>query len=167
MVKIRFICTSLLILIVTNLNSQSISRSVISIAGISSEGNNGIFSFTTGEPVSGCLMIPTNCVTQGFQQPALRNFFDRNAAQLEINAVEIFPNPVVSDLILLFNIRLAASLTTELYSGSGTLFRTDVNQISESGSIIIEMNAYPSGMYLLHVFTNDKAIDRVFKIEKM
>jgi hypothetical protein len=128
--------------------------------------NSGQLSFTVGEAITGSLFYEVNALTQGFQQPSLLNTLGDNS-NLGLNAIEVFPNPVIKDLTMLFNIRTTKVLRIELFSGSGTIFRSSQCSVSESGSIVVEMENFPAGLYLLHVYSADKLIDRVFKIEKM
>jgi len=167
MVKIGFICTSLLLLINLHSSSQSLIRSVITVTGSTSVENNGIMTYSVGEAITGSLINTENAITQGFQQPSLRNFYDEEAAKLAINAVEVFPNPVINNLTILFNIRTDKVLFANLFSSRGVENINTQYKISESGSIVIEMGKYPAGLYVLHLYSKDKQIDRVFKIEKM
>ncbi len=167
MVKIGFICTSLLLLINLHSSSQSLIRSVITVTGNSSVENNGAMTYSVGEAITGSLINTENAITQGFQQPSLRNFYDEEAAKLAINAVEVFPNPVIDKLTILFNIRYDKILYANLFSSRGTVNINTQYTISESGSIVIEMGKYPAGLYVIHLYSKDKQIDRVFKIEKM
>jgi len=145
---------------------QSLIRSVVSVTGNSSSENNGMLSYSAGEAITGSLISQVNGLTQGFQQPSLLNLneFLNNQG---INAIEAFPNPVLKDLTILFNIRTTKLLSVDLYSISGALFRTEKFSLSESGWIVVEMENYPVGMYLLHVHSTDRLLDRIFKIEKM
>jgi len=167
MVKIGFICTSLLLLINLHSSSQSLIRSVITVTGSTSFENNGTLTYSVGEAVTGSLINAENAITQGFQQPTLRNFYKEEAAKLAINAVEVFPNPVINNLTILFNIRTDKILFANLFSSRGVENINTQYEISESGSIVIEMGKYPAGLYVLHVYSKDRQIDRVFKIEKM
>ncbi len=166
MVKLRFLCFSFLILVALNSTSQSLTRTVISVTGISTISNNGLLSYSAGELITGCLNDPENCLTQGFQQPSMMYFFEENIKK-GINAVEVYPNPVIKDLTILFNARTINLLHIDLYSYEGTLIRSEKNEISETGWIDIEMGNLHSGIYLLHIYSIDKVLDQVFKIEKM
>jgi hypothetical protein len=167
MVKIGFICILLLLLINLHSSSQSLIRSVIIVTGSTSTDNNGTMSYSLGEAVTGSLINTENAITQGFQQPLFRNFYEEEAAKPAINAVEVFPNPVIDNLTILFNIRYDKILYANLFSGRGIMNINSQYSISESGSILIEMGKYPAGLYVLHLYSMDKLIDRVFKIEKM
>jgi hypothetical protein len=166
MVKLRFACNFLLVLVTLNLSAQSLTRSVISVTGISTIDNMGQLSYSAGESVTGCLVSQVNCITQGFQQPSLLYFFKENVL-IDINAVEVFPNPVIKNLTILFTSRTEDLLFADLYSGQGTIIRSLKYSFSEAGWIEIEMENLNSGLYLLHVYSADKLIDRVFKIEKL
>jgi len=166
MVKIRFICFFFLLMPALWTFSQSIVRSAITITGNSSLNNEGLLTYSVGEAISGTLISPLNNLTQGFQQPSLLNL-GIDKINVGINAVEVYPNPVIDDLTILFNIRTTKLLRMDLYSSRGTLFRQDQISVSESGWIDLQMGSFPCGLYLLHVYSTDKQIDRLFKIEKM
>jgi hypothetical protein len=166
MVKIRFVFISFLILVALNVSSQSLTRSVICVTGNSSLENNGLFTYSAGEAISGSLSYLSNGLTQGFQQPSLLFFRDYGTSQ-DINAVEIYPNPVIDDLTVLFNIRTSKVFNVEVYSGRGTLYISVQFNVYESGWKEVKMGNIPAGLYLLHIYSTDKLIDRVFKIEKM
>lgn len=166
MVKIRFICVYIVLLISLNAYSQSITRSVISVCGLSGNDTEGLISFSVGETITGSLITPTNGLSQGFQQPSLHSAEEVKIIS-GINAVEVYPNPVVTDLTILYNIRTTKLLRIYVYSGNGSVFRTESYSISEPGSIILNMSSFPCGLYLIHIFSTDLQIDRVFKIEKM
>lgn len=167
MVKIRFICTTLLLLITLYTPAQSLIRSVISVTGNTCFENNRGISYTVGEAVTGTFTAPDHGLTQGFQQPSPKSFFDQEASKLSINAVEVFPNPVINNLYLLFNTRYSLVLNADLFSARGETYLNAKYTITDSGSIIIEMEKCPAGLYVLHLYSKDKLVDRVFKIEKM
>lgn len=147
-----------------NTYSQSLARTVISTTGCSTVDNMGLLSYSVGESVIGSLYLETNCITQGFQQPSLLNLdFDK----VTIDAVEVFPNPVTSILTILYNVRIEKSLQMDLLSISGRLLRKESFTISDSGWIDVEMSSLSCGIYILHLYSTDKQIDRTFKIEKM
>lgn len=157
-----------MMLLTLNLFSQSLTRSVISVTGACTSDNNGILSYSAGEAITGSLISNFNGLglTQGFQQPSLLNK-NINDPKIGINAVEVYPNPVVKDLSILFNIRSSKLLHIAFFSSVGNLYRTEDFNVSESGLIVVNMTSFPSGFYLLHVYSTDKLIDRVFKIEKL
>jgi hypothetical protein len=166
MVNIRFICVFLLFFAAQKGSCQSLTRALISVTGNSSKESGGLISYSVGEAITGSLITPINGITQGFQQPSLLNTGEVDLTK-GINAVEVFPNPVVEDLTILFNIRTTRLLHVELYSSKGSLFRSENFSVHESGTILINMRDYPCGLYLLHVYSTEKVIDRLFKIEKM
>ncbi len=168
MVKVRLICIFALLLLPLIIYSQSLTRSVICITGNSSLENEGRVSYSIGEAVVQTNLSndpPFYTLTQGFQQPALINTY--STERLGINAVEVFPNPVQSDLTILFNTQTDKELNIVFFTSSGVLLYRDAIQISDSGSILINMEQFAFGFYLLHVYSDDKLLDRIFKIEKM
>jgi len=168
MVKIKYIFIIIFTLITLISFPQSLTRSVICITGNSSLENKGLLSYSFGEVVIGSTassISPYNNLTQGFQQPSVINII--NTEILSINAVEVFPNPVQTELTVLYNTQTSEILHVELFSGSGVLHLKKAYNISESGSIRINMGRYSLGLYVLHVYSDNKQLDRVFKIEKM
>lgn len=153
-------------IVVINANAQSLTRSVISVTGNTSIENNGILSYSAGETITGSVSCIVNNLTQGFQQPSLLYLNESNTLE-GINAVEVFPNPVIKDLTILFTIRTRKELHVDIVSGNGIIYKTEQYDVSESGKIIIEMGDFPCGLLLLHIYSTEKVIDRVFKIEKI
>ncbi len=168
MVKVKYIFILIFTLITLITYPQSLTRSVICITGNSSLENKGLLSYSFGEVVIGSTsssISPYNNLTQGFQQPSVINLIGTDF--LNINAVEVYPNPVQTDLTVLYNTQTSEVLHVELFSGSGVLHLKKAYTISESGSFRIEMGKYSLGLYVLHVYSENKQLDRVFKIEKM
>jgi hypothetical protein len=153
-------------IVVLNAQTQSLTRSVISVTGNTSIENNGVLSYSAGETITGSVSCVVNGLTQGFQQPSLLYLNDYNSNE-GINAVEVFPNPVIKDLTILFTIRTSKVLHVDMVSGNGIVYKTEQYDVSESGKIVIEMGDFPCGLFLLHVYSTEKVIDRVFKIEKI
>jgi hypothetical protein len=166
MVKTRIKCLLLLMIVVINAHTQSLTRSVISVTGNTSIENNGVLSYSAGETITGSVGCITGDLTQGFQQPSLLYLKDDNS-QEGINAVEVFPNPVIKNLTILFTIRTSKVLHVDMVSGNGIIYKTEQFNVSESGKIVIEMGDFPCGLFLFHIYSTEKVIDRVFKIEKI
>jgi len=166
MVKIRFICVFILLLISFKASSQSITRSVISVCGLTGNDTEGLITFSIGETITGSLITSVNGMSQGFQQPSLSSIEETKIIS-GINAVEVYPNPVDTDLTIIYNTRTTKLLRVYVYSAMGTIFRAESYSITEPGSIMLNMSSYPCGLYLIHIFSTDLQIDRVFKIEKM
>ncbi|MCB8999976.1 MAG: hypothetical protein H6540_07935 [Bacteroidales bacterium] len=166
MVKIRFIGIFLLVLTALNSHSQSISRSVIVVTGNASAENEGLLTYSVGEAVSGRVFDFLHELTQGFQQPSLVKK-DDIITNLSINAVEVYPNPVMQELSVIYNFKTTKYLILELYSSNGTIIRNEHYSVTDLGKILLNMESLPYGFYILHAYTIDKVIDRIFKIEKM
>ncbi len=162
--RIKLISICLLLLLSLVAYPQSLIRSVISVTGSSVSENGGYLAYTTGEAVTGSLSTSVNGVTQGFQQPSLLNLI---LGSVGINAVEVFPNPVHTNLTILFNIRTIKILHVDLFSGRGTICAAYKFNVDESGWLDFDMRDFPFGFYILHVYSTDLQIDRTFKIEKM
>jgi hypothetical protein len=153
-------------IVVINAHTQSLTRSVISVTGKTSIENSGVLSYSAGETITGSVGCIMGDLTQGFQQPSLL-YIPVNPPTEGINAVEVFPNPVIKNLTILFTIRTNKILHVDIVSGNGILYKAEQYNVSESGKIVVDMGNFPCGLFLLHVYSTEKDIDRVFKIEKI
>ncbi len=123
-------------------------------------------SQTVGETAVVLFDISSFALTQGFQQPRVKDVFVSKPKGTGVNA---YPNPVTRELKILFYGDAAASYVIHIYSFSGTLVYSDKCGFSDQHFIeeIVDMSNFSKGIYLVRVIGDDGRIDRVFKIEKM
>ena len=162
MIKITLTGILLCLFMSPGLHSQGLFRSVITLTGNTHSNSDGYISYSAGEAITGSFILPVNGISQGFQQPT-----SKPLPPPLINAVEVYPNPVQSDLNILFNIGSPKILKIDLISGRGTIASSYTFNVLQSDWIILDMTEIPAGIYLLHVYSSDKQIERTFKIEKM
>lgn len=146
--------------------SQQLSHQVlVPLAGVIS-GNNVNYSQTVGETVVEIVGCSEYFFTQGFQQPGIKVTPETPPPGTGIN---VYPNPV-SDF-----------LTIELFGESARTFRVDI--INATGTVVLsERKAFSdrfwykeaqnienliSGIYLVRIISEDRVINRTFKIEKL
>jgi hypothetical protein len=146
--------------------SQQLSHQVlVPLAGLVS-GSSINFSQTAGETAIEIIGCSDYVFTQGFQQPGFK------VTAVEIpkgTGVHVYPNPV-SDFI-----------TIELFGETAKTFRIDL--INATGNVVmsekkvfndkfwftdpLNIENLIRGFYLVRVYSEDGAINRTFKIEKL
>lgn len=151
---------------VQKLSAQELSHQVlVPFAGIT---DTPAFEYTQTAGEAAVITISTVdlVLTQGFQQP--RIVFKNTVAPLG-NGVKVYPNPVKDEI----NVELFGDVTRS--------FRIEI--INISGVCIIaekvdytdlywQVKKYPAGSlsrgtYLVRVYSDDRLINRTFKIEKL
>jgi hypothetical protein len=149
-----------------NLFSQELSHQVlVPIAGVTSTGSVN-YSQTIGETAVEIFTSLDFVLTQGFQQPGMKL---TNETPPPGTGVNIYPNPV------------ADYLTFELFGDAARTFRIDI--LNMTGTVVYTKNIkftdkfwykepvyvdfLVMGLYLIRITSEDRIINRTFKIEKM
>ena len=147
-------------------SSQMLSHQVlVPMAGIAS-GGNLYYSHTVGETAVEIVGCSEYLFTQGFQQPGIRFTHETPPPGTGVN---VYPNPV-SDF-----------LTIELFGQSARAFRVDI--INVMGTIVLSerkifydrfwyrephnIENLIKGFYVVRIMSDDRMINRIFKIEKL
>jgi len=136
------------------------------VSGTSVEVNGYYFSYTLGEPVVSTVFGNMHFLSQGFQQPALINDDPSNPDD-SFDAVDVFPNPVSERLTVSFRIRELNTYFIEISDLSGRLLVRKKLTDLVSQDVTFDFSSFAEGMYLVHVFSSVRKMDRVFKIEKL
>ena len=167
-----------LMLLSSGLNAQSISRSVISTAGESSQGKSITLDWTLGEMATSTLTHDAGLLTEGFQQPDIKveaiapaelpipvkgEVETVNLEALEINA---YPNPVSQSLWVETNSNLSENGILQLVDARGSIHLQQQLSLDQSKS---ELNMAPlaSGSYYLIVRNEEGAILKTLKVTKI
>ncbi len=146
--------------------SQQLSHQVhVPMAGIAS-GCNLNYSQTVGETEVEIVGCSEYLFTQGFQQPGIKFTHETPPPGTGVN---VYPNPV-SDY-----------LTIELFGETARAFRVDI--INITGTIVLSERKIfydrfwyrepqntenlIKGFYVVRIMSDDRMINRVFKIEKL
>ncbi len=138
------------------------AQQVISSAGTNSFGADVQLSWTLGETATETLTGTNFTLTQGFQQGNLK------VTSIGINpntgiSISVYPNPVLSELILEVLPSGNTNLCYQLFDLEGKLI---ISQKVENFPEIIKMNNYSSGTYLLKIIKNGKEMFPKFKVLK-
>lgn len=168
----RTFCFATAIFIFMNIpgvSAQRLSRAVIGIAGNCHSNSGSYISYTLGQGISGTFIKENSILTQGFQQPLLLNF-DEVDSLPQFDDIKIYPNPVSSDqeIHIAFMVKEMKVYTVEIFSSQG-IKQEAFYKISPESSCVytINMSDYPHGIYMIHVYSREKEINRIFKIEKL
>tara|TARA_B100000575_G_scaffold78934_1_gene61733 strand:- start:4802 stop:5278 length:477 start_codon:yes stop_codon:yes gene_type:complete len=144
------------------LSFNGLSQSVISSAGSSKSAGDYIVSWTIGEGVISTIGNNNIELTQGFHQPLLVDVLPtgiEKELQLEMRA---FPNPTFDrvmfeggDPVGIYHVRVVDKLGRVLEQKS-------VN----SADLVIEMQKFNNGTYLVEVVEEDTGKRKIFNIIK-
>lgn len=146
--------------------SQQLSHQVlVPAAGVSTSGVIN-YSQTIGETAVELFNSSGFILTQGFQQPGMKNLADPAPAG---TGVDVYPNPA-TDFI---NVKLfgseARKFRIEIINISGTIVSSATLDFITTYNIVqqIDISNLTIGFYFVRVASDDAKINRVFKIEKM
>jgi len=146
--------------------SQQLSHQVlVPMAGIASGGGLN-YSQTIGETAVEIVGCSEYLFTQGFQQPGIKFTYENQPPGTGVN---VYPNPVTD------------FLTIELFGESSRAFRIDI--INVTGTVVLsirkvfsdrfwyreaqDMEDLMRGFYVVRIMSDDRLINRIFKIEKL
>jgi hypothetical protein len=132
--------------------------------GGNATGDGGSVSFSIGQIAYTVANGEANgYAIQGVQQP-LEVSVITSVNQIETKfAVDVYPNPTASKLILHIGESNLKNMSYQLMSINGAVLKQ--NQINNLAAEQIDMSALPSGTYLLRVLSKQQQI-KLFKVVK-
>jgi hypothetical protein len=150
----------------TDVFPQQLSHQVlVPVAGLSVKASVN-YSQTVGETAIVIFKSSDFIITQGFQQPSVKLIYEKPP---QGSGVKVYPNPVTD------------FLTIELFGNEARVFRIDF--INITGTIVFSdkkefdsqfwyrepfnIENLPRGIYLIRITSEDRFINRSFKIEKV
>jgi hypothetical protein len=146
--------------------SQQLSHQVlVPAAGLATSGVIN-YSQTIGETAVELTNGSGFILSQGFQQPGMKNITDPVPAG---TGVDVYPNPA-TDFI---NVKLfggeARKFRIEIINLAGTIVSSATMNFITNYNIVqqIDITNLTFGFYFVRVASDDAKINRVFKIEKM
>jgi hypothetical protein len=154
------------ILLTGSVNCQFISHSVIAALGNSYDNNFEIVQLTVGEAVIETFNDNTNYyyVTQGFQQPGLKT----TRFKYSSNSVDFFPNPVLDNLLVVFNYTELTEYRVELYSMVGIFIEEhNISGAFEGYKMEVDFSRFPQGIYLIFIYSKSNNLLKTGKIIKL
>ena len=149
-----------------SLFSQQLSHQVlVPVAGLASNGTLN-YSQTIGETVVEIVSGSNYVFTQGFQQPGIKLSVETAPPG---NGVKLYPNPATDYVRIELFGEVARSFLVEIMNITGTIIRrerlaflTQFWHVEE-----IPIGGMMNGTYLIRVTSDDRLINRTFKIEKL
>ena len=164
----RFIFLGIFLFTGSLLNAQVISHKVISNGGSFVSNGGYHLASTIGEVSVISYQNSGYFITQGFQQPSMLYEPDTPKPD-EGTIISVYPNPVENDLIFKINIDGITEFTIEVFTFNGiSLYVRQLSKLPEgSNYFTIDFSGYSRGIYVVHVYSPEKLISRVFKIEKL
>jgi hypothetical protein len=146
--------------------SQQLSHQVlVPAAGLATSGVIN-YSQSIGETAVEMINGSGFILTQGFQQPGMKNLTDPTPLG---TGVDVYPNPA-TDFI---NVKLfgsdARKFRIEIINIAGTIVSSTTMDFITNYNIVqqIDITNLTFGFYFVRVASDDAKINRVFKIEKM
>ncbi|ALO16893.1 hypothetical protein L21SP5_03279 [Salinivirga cyanobacteriivorans] len=157
--------TTLIFLCHINLNSQSISKDVISTSGENFENQNlGVkLSYTLGETVTGSYYDALSglYLEQGFQSGAIDNV-NAIADHSLSDQLHIYPNPFSNFLNIEFTNDNLADYQIKLYNNLGKLQKL----YQERGKTTLNMQDLEPGIYYLFITYNNNILSQTKVIKQ-
>ncbi|MEX0811715.1 MAG: T9SS type A sorting domain-containing protein [Chitinophagales bacterium] len=155
---------------VTLLFGQSIERQVVSPYGSYEESGALALSSTVGEVATATLEQADIILTQGFQQPS--DIDDTVGIERVINDLNIsaFPNPTTQKVILELNSNKEMEIFVRLFDINGKQLRHgNADQVTVLGHSVheIDLSAYASGHYIIHLSEKEKGTAESIKVQKI
>lgn len=166
MIRETSIVLGFLIVPLTNALSQQVSHQVIvPVAGLVS-GSQISYSQTIGETAVEILGCSEYLFTEGFQQPGM---IYSNETRPEGNGVRVYPNPVSDYVVVEFFGEISRTFRIDIIDITGTVVLSQRESFTDQYWYRerLEIGNLIRGFYLVRVKSDDRLIDRSFKIEKI
>lgn len=140
---------------------------MVASGGFHNSNNGYHLEFTVGETSVTSYEESGYFLTQGFQQPSMIYEFDPYREDKGTN-ISVYPNPVENDLVIKLQIEEKTKFTVEVYTFTGiSLFKKKLSELQKgSNYFTIDFTGHSPGIYMIHVYSPDKEINRLCKVEK-
>lgn len=133
-------------------NSQTVERLVVSTSGGSGHGRVYI-DYTFGETFFETSESENIIMTNGFQQPLLKNNSGIITQEDKAVIISVFPNPVTDVVCIEFDEELAGSINVEVFDITGNSIMEKKWSLSNASTkvISIDMSSFALGTYLVRI----------------
>jgi hypothetical protein len=166
MLKVTKVLILLLLSFRTAAYGQQLSNQVIvPVAGLASAGAIS-YSQTIGETAVEIMNGSGFVLTQGFHQPGLSSTLDPAPPG---SGVDVYPNPATDLIKIKLFGDVARKFKIDIINLTGTIISTTTMDFITKYYYIreIDISGLKYGFYFVRVISDDSAINRIFKIEKM
>lgn len=154
--------TAILLLVILSILGHANAQSVIATAGKTISNNNIQLEFTIGEPLVSSFEEGDIKVSSGFLSVSP---ISGTTTGTKVNSAaqwKVFPNPT-TNILTIENKGISAQNIFSVYSISGKLMKQ--GQVVQQEQI--DLQSFPDGLYILHVFDSNTLQTESFKIEKI
>ena len=149
----------------SNLYPQELSHQVlVPVAGVVSTGVIS-YSQTIGETAIEIISSSDYILTQGFQQPGIKLI---QGTQPDGNGVDVYPNPARENVIIKLFGDISRDFRIDVINIAGTVVISERQSCIDKYFLekIIPVDMLYNGIYFIRITSDDKIINRTFKIEK-
>jgi len=154
-----------LFILTVSVNCQTITQSVVSSLGNSYDNNFEIVQWTVGEAVTETFTDNSYYyLTQGFQQPGI----ETTKYHYSNNEIDFFPNPVIDNLLIVFNYPLLKEYKIRIYSIIGVFFHEiNISGAFEGYKQSVDFSDFFQGIYLIYIYSSTGDLLKTGKIIKI
>ncbi len=165
MIKGLVIALACMVFLCASTNSQQLSHQVlVPVAGVATKGSIN-YSQTIGEAVVKLTGSDEYLLTQGFQQPRIKNQVDNHI----YTEIKVYPNPahdyiridLFGDGPMTFRIEIMDILGTVVYTENKVFHNSFRNSDPR------DISHLHKGFYVVNITSSDRKIRRALKIEKI
>lgn len=148
--------------------SQSLAPSVVSLGGGYGQSNGYTLSYTLGEMMIETYRADAYILTQGFQQPSLKEVEEN--AEKPVWITSVYPNPAWNLLNVSIEPPEGSSFEIELINAMGVLMEIQY-ELRTSGGIIkyqLNLDGLAAGVYFVRLIPmDDPSSVQSFQINKL
>lgn len=169
MKKIHYLLWALFLGGIGTLNAQVFERTVIGVAGASSEAGLTQLSWTAGEAATTTVTAGTFVLNQGFQQtnpPFSSGIEDELGITIDY---KVYPNPTNDWVKIAFTSDKPVELVLELWDiqGRKTSIPSQTLLVSSPSETQFDLSSLSSGIYHLSIRASGGELGKTFQIQKL
>jgi len=166
MIKKTIILTSINMLLVLAVNSQSLAPQSVNSGGAKVSNSNASLSFTVGELV---VLSQTdaqgNTLGGGFTSGSSLTVLSSNNLDASILGVQVYPNPASHSINVQLNTTTTMELVVVVHNMQGQELHKE-NTVSNGALLTINTTNYPAGFYVLSLYNTQQQFLGSYKIVK-
>jgi hypothetical protein len=144
--------------------AQSVAPTVIASSGGYSEQPGVSLSWTLGEPVTETFTVPSNILTQGFQQSNY-NIVAIEETPLPGFSINAYPNPTSDQICIDWKVPENSEMLIELYDLLGHKL-VSKSLPGSASKVQLDMKNLAAATYVLSASTTDGKLKKKFNIVK-
>jgi len=166
MIKGGKILAILVVVVCTDASSQQLSHQVlVPLAGIAGDKSLS-YTQTAGETAVEIVGCSSYVFTQGFQQPCIKLTMETPPPG---TGVRVYPNPAIDYVTVELYGLEARTFRIEFLDITGTIIKNARKVFSDSywHKEQFDVGNFINGFYLVRIISEDRFINRSFKIEKL